>query len=85
MKPVARLGDLHKCPWHGVTPLISTSQSTVEGRSVARLGDKAACGATIIEGSSVSTTDGRPTAYLGCKSDHGGEIISASSKARVAP
>ena len=85
MKPIARHGDLHRCPQcgHGVTPIISSSPSTVEGQPIARVGDKTGCGATIIEGSSASTTDGRSTAYLGCKTDHGGEIITASSSAKV--
>ncbi|MCE8003438.1 MULTISPECIES: PAAR domain-containing protein [Halomonadaceae] len=87
MKPIARKGDLHRCPipGHGVTEIVSGSPSQVEGQPVARVGDKTGCGATIIEGASSSTTDGRPTAYLGCKTDHGGEIITASGKAKVQP
>ncbi|MBB3142597.1 PAAR domain-containing protein [Halomonas organivorans] len=88
MKPIARQGDLHRCPCsgHSVTPIVSGSpQSRVEGQPVARVGDKTACGATIIEGSGSATTDGQPTAYLGCKTDHGGEIISAASQAMVEP
>ncbi|WP_252109565.1 MULTISPECIES: PAAR domain-containing protein [unclassified Halomonas] len=85
MKPVARKGDLHRCPIHGVTEIISGSPSHVEGQPVARVGDKTACGATIIEGSRHSSHDGRPTAYLGCRTDHGGEIITASSSAKVEP
>ncbi|MBS3668241.1 PAAR domain-containing protein [Vreelandella boliviensis] len=87
MKPVARKGDLHRCPipGHGTTEIITGSLSFVEGQPVARVGDKTGCGATIIEGSSHSNHDGRPTAYLECKTDHGGEIITASSSAKVEP
>ena len=87
MNPVARKGDLHSCPipGHGITQIITSSPSQVEGQPVARVGDKTSCGATIVEGSSHSHHDGRPTAYLGCKTDHGGEIITASSSAKVAP
>ncbi|MEL7895289.1 PAAR domain-containing protein [Vreelandella neptunia] len=87
MKPIARKGDLHRCPMpgHGATEIIIGSSSKVEGQPAARVGDKTGCGATIIEGSSHSNHDGRPTAYLGCKTDHGGEIITASSSAKVQP
>lgn len=53
MNPVARQGDLHSCPipGHGTTEIITGSPSQVEGQPVARVGDKAGCGATIIEGS----------------------------------
>jgi uncharacterized Zn-binding protein involved in type VI secretion len=87
MKPIARKGDLHRCPipGYGTTEIITGSSSKVEGQPVARVGDKTGCGATIIEGSSHSNHDGRPTAYLGCKTDHSGEIITASSSAKVEP
>ncbi|WP_249978721.1 PAAR domain-containing protein [Vreelandella olivaria] len=68
MKPIARKGDLHRCPipGHGTTKIVSGSPSLVEGQPVARVGDSSldthGCGATIIEGASSSTTDGRPTA-----------------------
>lgn len=87
MKPIARKGDLHSCPiqGHGATEIVSGSPSQVEGRPVARVGDKTGCGATIIQGSSSSNHDGRPTAYLGYKTDHGGEIITASNSAKLEP
>lgn len=87
MKPVARLGDSHSCPipGHGVTPIVSGSQSTEDGLPIARVGDKTGCGAAIVQGSSVSSTDGRPTAFLGSATDHGGKIISAGAKMKVAP
>lgn len=50
---VARDGDLHACPipGHGVTMLTGSGQATIEGGSVVRVGDTAACGAVIIAGS----------------------------------
>ncbi|MBT2773851.1 PAAR domain-containing protein [Halomonas sp. ISL-60] len=53
MKPVARKGDLHRCPipGHGTTEIVTGSPSQVEGQPVARVSDKTGCGATIIEGS----------------------------------
>ncbi len=86
MKPVARLGDLHQCPKHkhGTTAITQVAgNSTDDGRPIACVGDKTACGATIIEGSSTAFIDGRAVAYVGCKTDHGGVIITGSSTAKV--
>lgn len=84
MKPVARLTDLHSCPIHGPNAIVSTaSKSTCDGLPVATVGDKTACGATIIEGSPACLTDGKPTAYLGCKTDHGGMITTGSPTQKI--
>jgi len=51
-KAVARKGDLHSCPMHGVTHIVSGSETVIiEGQPAARIGDKAACGAVITSGS----------------------------------
>ncbi|MEN6358288.1 MAG: PAAR domain-containing protein [Armatimonadota bacterium] len=51
-KPAARKGDLHSCPMHGITPIISGSDRLlIEGQPAARVGDSAACGAVITSGS----------------------------------
>ncbi|MHB9038473.1 MAG: PAAR domain-containing protein [Armatimonadota bacterium] len=51
-KPVARKGDMHSCPMHGVTPIVSGSERLlIEGMPAARVGDSAACGAIITSGS----------------------------------
>ena len=51
-RPAARLGDLHICPIHGVTPIVTGDSDTlIEGRPSARIGDLAACGAVIVTGS----------------------------------
>jgi uncharacterized Zn-binding protein involved in type VI secretion len=51
---VARNADLHQCPLagHGTTPLTATTTITsVDGRRVIRVGDRAGCGAVITAGS----------------------------------
>jgi uncharacterized Zn-binding protein involved in type VI secretion len=46
---IACLGDQVQCPNHGVTPIVSGDSSVViDGRPVARQGDKTACGATLL-------------------------------------
>lgn len=50
---VARKGDLHSCPIHGVTPIISGSAKYgCEGEPIARDGDLCGCGAVLISGAS---------------------------------
>jgi uncharacterized Zn-binding protein involved in type VI secretion len=57
-KPAARKGDLHQCPMHGVTPIISGSNKVIiEGQPAARIGDMAACGAVITSGSPNTSVD----------------------------
>ena len=50
----ARKGDLHACPIHGVTPIVSnTSPNTyVEGKQLAMVGSVCGCGAVIVTGAS---------------------------------
>ncbi len=51
-RPLARMGDLHACPLHGLNPIVSGSPDTLtEGKPNARLGDVTACGAVIISAS----------------------------------
>lgn len=53
---VARAGDLHNCPTHGITALIPiTTKTRVNGQLVITVGAAAQCGAVIITGS--PTTD----------------------------
>ncbi|RNF33637.1 PAAR domain-containing protein [Paracoccus methylarcula] len=80
MKPVSRLGDKHICPVHGANTIISVaSQSTCDGKPIATVGDKTACGAVIVTGSSACIVDGRPTATIGSKTSHGGVIVEGSA------
>lgn len=49
--PTSRVGDLHLCPQHGVTPIVTGSVKTiVEGARTARIGDMTQCGAVIVSG-----------------------------------
>lgn len=51
-QPAARVGDLARCPTHGIQPIASGSATVrVEGLPVARVGDTLACGAVIVRGS----------------------------------
>jgi len=80
MKPVATVGDMHVCPMHGTTPIVSGSGSlTVNGKPTACVGDKVGCGATIIEGAPVMMANGQLVAFLGSKTSHGGTIIGGDS------
>ncbi|MEM8849586.1 MAG: PAAR domain-containing protein [Pseudomonadota bacterium] len=85
MLPVARLGDKHICPICGPNMIITGGSGLVDGRPVARVGDKTACGAEIIKGSSMSSCDGKPIAYLGSTTSHGGTIVEGSPQATTLP
>ncbi|AUH33742.1 PAAR domain-containing protein [Paracoccus tegillarcae] len=62
---IACVGDTHLCPAHGKNVVIEGGSSVVNGRAVARVGDKCACGCTIVDGSAIALCDGRPVARLG--------------------
>lgn len=50
---IARMGDKTSCPipGHGTSPIVSGDQTfIVDGKPVARHGDKTGCGATLIAG-----------------------------------
>lgn len=51
-RPIARVGDIYLCPEHGPNPIISGVKSVFgEGKLVAHVGSKTACGAIITTGS----------------------------------
>ena len=52
-RPVARVGDTLQCPSHGPQPIVSSpiTGKTNQGRVLAVVGARAACGATITTGS----------------------------------
>jgi len=57
---VARVGDLVKCPkkGHGTCPIVSGDNTLiVDGKPVARHGDKTSCGASLISSQHNSTAD----------------------------
>lgn len=82
-KVIARIGDKHDCPRHGDNPIVEGSQSTIDGRGIARVGDKSACGCEIVEGSGKAMIDGRQVAYLGSKTSSGGVIIECKGSASL--
>ena len=53
----------------------------MDGRAIARVGDKCACGGVILEGKSGAVLDGRPVAYLGSKTSCGGVIVECAGTA----
>lgn len=80
MKPIARLGDRHICPIHGPNVIAEVStKSHCDARPIATIGDKTACGATILTGTNAMTVDGRLVATIGSETSHGGKIVSGSS------
>ena len=78
MRPIARVGDRHDCPKHGTNVIVAGGGATADGRAIARVGDKCACGAVIVQGAESGSQDGRPIAYLGSKTSHGGTITTGS-------
>jgi uncharacterized Zn-binding protein involved in type VI secretion len=54
-RQIACIGDKVQCPNHGVTTIVSADSTVViDGKPVARQGDKTACGATLIASQSFS-------------------------------
>lgn len=56
---IARVGDKVACPMtgHGVCPIVTGDNGViVDGRAVAREGDKTACGATLIASQHATTS-----------------------------
>lgn len=57
-RKIARVGDIYACPIHGNNPIISGARSFFgEGKLVAHVGSKTACGAVITSGSPNTFTD----------------------------
>ncbi|MDE1465392.1 PAAR domain-containing protein [Spartinivicinus poritis] len=81
MADLAKVGDKHSCPLCGDNTVVEGSSNTlVDGFPVARVGDKTACGATIVTGLGWLNVDNKPVAVLGSVTSHGG-VIEASSTA----
>ena len=82
-RKVARVGDKHICPVHGVNRIAQGSRSTIDGRAIARLGDLCECGCAIITVSTTSTLDGRGVAHEGSMTTLGGVIVECSGSATL--
>lgn len=85
-KPVARIGDMHKCPQgtgptaHEGGPLLGPGVPTVKvgGQPVAVVTDQATCSGatdTVVKGSETVLIGGRKVARMGDPTAHGGVII----------
>lgn len=81
MRTIARVGDKHLCPIHGSNIIVEGGSGTVDGRAIARVGDKCACGGVIIEGDAGALCDGRPVSYFGAKTSCGGIIADCQGTA----
>jgi uncharacterized Zn-binding protein involved in type VI secretion len=76
MKPIVLVGHAHQCPHHGPGTVVSGAPGVeVNGRAVARVGDKTSCGATIVSGASGVVIEGQAVACVGDSTDHGGTLI----------
>lgn len=84
MIPVARLGDKHICPIHGTNAVVEGGSGMIDGRPIAREGDKCACGGIIVEGRPGAVLDGRRVAYLGARTSCGGVIVECAASAGFA-
>lgn len=54
--PIARTGDIHRCPIHGDTPITASSAMYYDGLSLAHIGAVAGCGAIITTGADTLLT-----------------------------
>lgn len=74
---------------HGGKVISATSRFIVDGKPVARVGDKCSCpipghgSETIVEGDPDWTIDGMPLAYEGCKTDKGATLITTTGLAKT--
>lgn len=85
-KPVARIGDMHKCP-QGVGPTAheggplagpGVPSVMVGGQPVAVVTDQATCSGatdTVVKGADAVLIGGRPVARMGDPTSHGGVIV----------
>ncbi|WP_236186210.1 PAAR domain-containing protein [Pseudomonas protegens] len=76
MKPIVLVGHQHSCPIHGTGTVVSgASSAEVDGRAVARIGDRISCGAIIQTGSPGTIVEGQPVAREGDSTSHGGKLV----------
>lgn len=81
MKPIVLVGHQHSCPIHGNGTVVSgASEAQIDGRAVARIGDRVSCGAIIQTGSPGTIVEGQPVARLGDKTSHGGVLIEGEER-----
>ncbi|HUJ88747.1 MAG TPA: M91 family zinc metallopeptidase [Syntrophorhabdales bacterium] len=77
-EPAARVGDDHKCPFHGGGPIMPPAATTVliGGKAAARIGDRAVCSPpdTLAKGASSVLVEGLPACRLYDTTAHAGLI-----------
>ncbi len=90
--PISTIGDHHKCLKLNLTTLVphiggaimsGSPNIFIQGKPVARVGDKAHClmfHDKITHGIPTLTANGRPVAYAGSKTDHNGKVTQGSHK-----
>lgn len=91
---IARLGDTHHCsqrthdqPHHGGTILAGAENVQIEGKPVARVGDKAHCDHemnVLAEGVANFTANGKPIVTVNKATKHGGKVKSGSGSVSAA-
>ncbi len=75
MASIILVGHRFDCPLHGATEVVSgASGFAVQGRPVACVGDRMACGAVIVSGSQHVSRGGVQVAWVGDSTDHGGTL-----------
>ena len=78
-EPAARVGDNHKCPFHGGGPIMPPAATTVliGGQAAARIGDRAVCSPpdVLAKGASSVLIEGLPACRLYDTTAHGGLIM----------
>ncbi|WP_330996475.1 PAAR domain-containing protein [Burkholderia cepacia] len=76
MRPVVLVGHRHSCPIHGDGTVVSGAESAaINGRAIARVGDRISCGAEIQTGSPGTEIEGQPVAREGDTTSHGGTLV----------
>lgn len=80
MRPIALVGHRHFCPIHDSGNIVSgASEAKVNGRAIARVGDRISCGAVILNGSPQMSVEGKPVARIGDNTSHGGTLVEGDS------
>ena len=72
---MAKVGDVHNCPLCGTNAMAEGSPDVLlGGMPVARVGDKTACGVSIVTGLGWLKVDNLPSAIVGSVTNHDGVI-----------
>ncbi|WP_281212057.1 PAAR domain-containing protein [Pseudomonas fulva] len=76
MRSIVLLGHAHDCPLHGAGTVETGASATfVNGKAVARVGDRISCGAIIETGANCTLIEGQPAARAGDTTSHGGTLV----------